>query len=74
MFALTDPKILEAERFGGGKEPSKKIIGVCEHCGVDLDCGFEYVEDYLGNKFCDEDCFKDFYGFRIKEDFGDEDE
>lgn len=41
-----------------------EIIGTCQICGIQLTDEYEYIEDDNGNRFCSDDCFKQFYGYR----------
>ena len=39
-------------------------VGVCSKCGEDLYEEYEIWTDDDGNKFCSEDCAKDYYGIK----------
>lgn len=39
-------------------------VGTCDKCGEDLYEEYEIWTDDDGNKFCSDDCAKDFYGIK----------
>ena len=39
-------------------------VGDCEQCGEELYEEYEIWTDDNGNKFCSEDCAKDYYGIK----------
>ena len=39
-------------------------VGICEQCGEELYEEYEIWTDDNGNKFCSEDCAKDYYGIK----------
>lgn len=42
-------------------------VGTCDKCGEDLYEEYEIWTDYDGNRFCSEDCAKDYYGIKEME-------
>lgn len=66
MQNMTHPDILQMERFGELPlyEPEPVKIGTCEHCGEDITDEYIYITDRDGNKFCCDDCFMEFYGYK----------
>ena len=42
-------------------------VGSCDKCGNDLYEEYEIWTDNDGNKFCSEDCAKDYYGIKEME-------
>lgn len=43
----------------------KKILGECAFCKGEILGENEFVTDKFGNFFCNEDCFKENYGYRL---------
>lgn len=39
-------------------------VGTCDRCGEDLYEGYEIWTDYDDNKFCSEDCAKEYHGIK----------
>lgn len=39
-------------------------VGTCDKCGEDLYEGYEIWTDYDDNKFCSEDCAKEYHGIK----------
>ena len=46
--------------------PNYKLhtVGTCDRCGENLYDEYEIWTDYDGNKFCSEDCAKDYHGIK----------
>lgn len=42
-------------------------VGTCDRCGEDLYEEYEIWTDDDGNKFCSEDCAKDYHGIKEME-------
>lgn len=47
--------------------PNPKVRGYCEQCGEELREDYEYCTDNQDNKFCSDDCVKEYYGIRTEE-------
>ena len=47
--------------------PEPKVMGYCEQCGEELREDYEYYTDNYDNKFCSEDCAKEYHGIKSKE-------
>ncbi len=51
------------KNFFAGKD--KKALGECTFCREKILREKEFVTDKYGNFFCNEDCFKENYGYRL---------
>ena len=51
------------ENFFTGKD--KKTLGECAFCKEKILGDKEFVTDRYGNFFCNGDCFKENYGYRL---------
>lgn len=47
--------------------PEPKVRGRCEQCGEELREDYEYYTDNKDNKFCSDDCVKEYHGIKSKE-------
>ncbi len=54
------------EKFFTGKNKKiKKFLGECGFCKEKIFREEEFVTDKYGSFFCNEDCFKENYGYRL---------
>lgn len=61
---MTDYNILKTERFGSRESAPDKII-TCQSCGQSYPESYgECYTDSCGNRFCSEECAKEYYGIR----------
>ena len=66
MLNLTDPGILQAEKFGS--RDALDCITQCEECGGLINKLYDsYCTDKKGNCFCGESCAMEHYGINIVE-------
>ena len=47
--------------------PEPPIRGYCEKCGEELREDYKYYTDNDENKFCSDDCAKEYYGIKCAE-------
>lgn len=47
--------------------PEPKVRGCCEQCGEELREDYEYYTNNDDNKFCSDDCAKEYHGIKSKE-------